>query len=151
MSRIRIVVGPQAFDLGQEYAALVTGDVDSGAVAAFVGRVRDFGPDSVMTLEHYPGMTEKALAAIADTACARWPLAAVTVIHRVGPLAAGDEIVLVLTASRHRRAAYDANAYIMDYLKTEAPFWKLEQNSAGRQWVEAREEDDTERQRWEAP
>ncbi|WP_148715744.1 molybdenum cofactor biosynthesis protein MoaE [Chitinolyticbacter meiyuanensis] len=150
MSRIRIVVGPDDFDLSRECAALIQHDIESGAVAAFVGRVRDFGPDSVMTLEHYPGMTEKALAAIVDAASARWPLSAVTVIHRVGPLAAGAQIVLVLTASRHRRAAYDANAYIMDYLKTEAPFWKLEETGAARTWVEAKAKDNVERQRWDS-
>lgn len=148
MNRVRIVVGPEQFDLGHEYAALTANDVDSGAVVAFVGRVRDFGLDSRLTLEHYPGMTEKALAAIVAQAEARWPLTAVTVIHRVGELAAADEIVLVLTASGHRRAAYEANAFIMDYLKTEAPFWKLEHSAAGRRWVEAKASDEADKNRW---
>ncbi|MBM3115929.1 molybdopterin synthase catalytic subunit MoaE [Jeongeupia naejangsanensis] len=151
MASITIRVGPDDFDLGAEYAALVAGEADSGAVVAFVGRVRDLSLDrhvAVLELEHYPGMTEKALAKIADSAAARWPLTAVTVVHRVGPLHPADQIVLVLTASAHRHAAYDANAYIMDYLKTEAPFWKRESDGQTAHWVDARDSDSEAIQRW---
>ncbi|GHD61835.1 molybdopterin synthase catalytic subunit MoaE [Jeongeupia chitinilytica] len=151
MARITIRVGPDDFDLGREYAALVADEADSGAVVAFVGRVRDLNLAqhvAVLELEHYPGMTEKALARIAADAAARWPLTAVTVVHRVGPLHPAEQIVLVLTASAHRHAAYDANAFIMDYLKTEAPFWKRESDGNTARWVDARDSDAEAMQRW---
>ncbi|WP_432722490.1 molybdopterin synthase catalytic subunit MoaE [Jeongeupia wiesaeckerbachi] len=151
MTRIAIRVGHDDFDLGREYAALVADEADSGAVVAFVGRVRDLNLDrhiAVLELEHYPGMTEKALAKIADQAATRWPLTAVSIVHRVGPLHPSDQIVLVLTASAHRHAAYDANAFVMDYLKTEAPFWKRESDGQSSHWVDARDSDAEAMQRW---
>jgi molybdopterin synthase catalytic subunit len=135
------------FDVGAELAALSAGDDDAGAVASFVGLVR--GADvGAMTLEHYPGMTEKSLAAIVDDACGRWPLRAVRVIHRVGRLLPGERIVLVAVSSRHRQAAFAACEFIMDYLKTQAPFWKHEETPAGGRWVDARESDDEAARRW---
>ncbi|BCL77168.1 molybdopterin converting factor subunit 2 [Jeongeupia sp. HS-3] len=151
-ARIAIRVGEADFDLGAEYAGLIAAEADSGAVVAFVGRVRDLNLDTqvtVLELEHYPGMTEKALTRIAEQAAARWALTAVTVIHRVGKLHPAEQIVLVLTASTHRHAAYDANAYIMDYLKTEAPFWKREFDGDSAHWVDARESDTEAMQRWQ--
>lgn len=138
------------FDVGAEIAALTAGEHDIGAVVTFTGMVRDMGggPGQAMTLEHYPAMTEKALAAIEAEARARWPLSGATVIHRVGRLAPGDPIVLVVTASRHRQAAFDAAAFLMDYLKTRAPFWKKETTAAGEAWVEARDSDDAAAARW---
>jgi molybdopterin synthase catalytic subunit len=134
------------FDIGAEIDALTAGRTDIGAVATFTGLVRDFGGDGeAMTLEHYPGMTEKALEAIAAEAAARWPLAGATIVHRVGRLAPGERIVLVATASRHRAAAFEAAEFLMDYLKTRAPFWKHE---AGAGWVDARETDDAAAARW---
>jgi molybdopterin synthase catalytic subunit len=136
------------FDVGAELAALAAGDDQAGAVASFVGLVR--GADvAAMTLEHYPGMTEKALAEIVAQARDRWPLGGVRVIHRVGRLLPGDRIVLVAVASRHRQAAFAACEFIMDYLKTQAPFWKREETAAGARWVDARESDDEALERWE--
>jgi molybdopterin synthase catalytic subunit len=139
------------FDVSAEIAALTAGDTDIGAVVTFTGLVRrvgdDPGPQS-MTLEHYPGMTEAALAEIEAEARSRWPLSGVTVIHRVGPLVPGDRIVLVATASRHRQAAFEAAEFLMDYLKTRAPFWKKERSAAGEAWVDARESDEAARARW---
>ena len=145
---IHIRVSEADFDLGAEYAALQT-STGIGAIVAFTGLVRDWPGGSAMTLEHYPGMTERALGQIAENAQARWPLTGITLIHRVGRLAPGEQIVLVLTASAHRKAAYEANEFIMDYLKTEAPFWKQETGAAGTHWVDAREADTAARQRWE--
>lgn len=146
-----IVVQTQDFDVAAEYARLA-GNPAIGAVVMFVGRVRDLNPEPeliALELEHYPKMTERALRQIVQTARARWPLDAVTLIHRVGALYPAEQIVLVLTASAHRHAAYAANAYIMDYLKTEAPFWKKEQTQSHSVWLDARESDQTARQRWE--
>ncbi|MFT4172589.1 MAG: molybdopterin synthase catalytic subunit MoaE [Rhodocyclaceae bacterium] len=138
------------FDVGVELAAL--GEVaGAGAVASFVGVVRGGdGPDAIdaMTLEHYPGMTEKSLAAIVEEAQSRWSLLGVRVIHRVGRLLPGERIVLVAVATRHRQAAFDACAFIMDYLKTRAPFWKKEETARGAHWVDARESDDAAALRW---
>ncbi len=145
---IHIRVGEADFDLATEYQAAQAAP-GSGAIVAFAGLVRDWHGAKAMRLEHYPGMTEKALARIADQACQRWPLNAVRIIHRVGTLQPGAQIVLVVTASAHRLAAYDANAFIMDYLKTEAPFWKQEVSEQGAHWVDARASDDAARQRWE--
>lgn len=146
--QVAIRVQENDFDLAAEYARLAD-DVAIGAIVAFVGRVRDDGALSALELEHYPGMTEKSLAGIVAAAQARWPLQAVTLIHRCGKLAPAEQIVLVLTASSHRAAAYEANAFIMDYLKTEAPFWKREHSPQGMIWVDARESDQTSKARWE--
>ena len=138
------------FDLGAEVAAMTEGRSDIGAVATFTGLVRDFAADkgAAMTLEHYPGMTEKALAEAEAEAAGRWPLAASLVIHRVGRLVPGDRIVLVATASVHRRAAFDAAEFLMDYLKSRAPFWKKEEGPDGASWVAARDEDEAALDRW---
>lgn len=148
---MKIVVQTQAFDLGAEVDALRAGRADIGAIASFVGLARDINEGSgvgAMTLEHYPGMTEKALAALVDEARARWPLLDVTVIHRVGRLLPGDPIVLVAVASQHRGEAFAACEFIMDALKTRAPFWKKEETPAGERWVEARASDDAAAARW---
>lgn len=137
------------FDIGAEIAALTQGHADTGAVVTFTGLVRDMGTGAgAMTLEHYPGMTGKALEAIAREAAARWPLGGLTIIHRVGRLDPGARIVLVVTASRHRSAAFEAAAFVMDYLKTRAPFWKKEETAAGGAWVDARADDDAAAARW---
>jgi molybdopterin synthase catalytic subunit len=146
-----IQVQTDDFDVAAEYARLA-GDATIGAVVMFVGRVRDLNPEPeliALELEHYPKMTERALLQIVQDARTRWPLDAVTLIHRVGPLHPAEQIVLVLTASAHRHAAYAANAYIMDYLKTEAPFWKKERTLSQSVWLDARESDQAARQRWE--
>lgn len=135
------------FDVGAEIAALTAGGIDAGAVASFVGLVRG-GEIRAMTLEHYPAMTEKALNEIVAEARRRWDLLGVRVIHRVGRLLPGDRIVLVVVTSGHRQAAFAACEFIMDYLKTQAPFWKLEETSAGSQWVDARESDAAALSRW---
>ena len=150
---VSVSVQREDFDIGAEIAALAAGDTEVGAVVSFTGRVRGSGAGGAiasMELEHYPGMTERALEAIAEEAAGRWPLRAVRVIHRYGPLAPGDNIVLVLTASRHRRAAFEAAEFLMDYLKTRAPFWKKETGPGGEtRWVDARESDDAAARRWE--
>jgi len=147
----RVRVQETDFDVGRELEALARGCKDIGAIASFVGLVRgenDGDAIAGMTLEHYPGMTEKALEGICDEAHARWRLLDMLVIHRVGRLAPGDRIVLVGVASAHRGDAFAACEFIMDYLKTRAPFWKREDTSAGSRWVEARESDDSAAQRW---
>jgi molybdopterin synthase catalytic subunit len=147
-----IRVQAEGFDLGAELAALSAGNLGIGGICAFVGKVRDFAEDgqvSAMTLEHYPGMTERQLAEIEAEARRRWPLEAVLVIHRFGRLTAGDDIVLVATASAHRDAAFESCRFLIDWLKTRAPFWKLEHGAAGDAWVEAREDDDLAASRWE--
>ncbi len=139
------------FDVGAEIAALSVEGGDAGAVASFVGLVRcdkSAGGIQAMTLEHYPGMTEKALAEIVAEARRRWPLIAVRVIHRVGRLLPGDRIVLVAVSSSHRQAAFAGCEFIMDYLKTRAPFWKREETALGSRWVDARESDDEALRRW---
>ncbi|HEY8354844.1 MAG TPA: molybdopterin synthase catalytic subunit MoaE [Methylophilaceae bacterium] len=139
------------FDVGVEIAALRRARRDVGAVVSFIGQVRDFNEGdtvSAMTLEHYPGMTEKALTEIVDQAKTRWDILDALVIHRVGELKPLDQIVLVAVSSAHREEAFSACQFIMDYLKTEAPFWKKEQTSAGARWVEARASDDAARERW---
>jgi molybdopterin synthase catalytic subunit len=156
------------FDAGAEVAALTAGDMEAGAVASFVGLVRadkmadtKVGPGGMkypeagtvavraMTLEHYPGMTEQALAAIVDQARERWSLRAVRVIHRVGRLLPGDRIVFVGVSSAHRGDAFAACEFIMDYLKTRAPFWKKEETPDGGRWVDARESDELAASRWQ--
>lgn len=137
------------FDVGEEVAAVTAGTDNAGAVASFVGLVRG-GEIQAMTLEHYPAMTEKALNEIVVEARRRWQLLGVRVIHRVGRLLPGDRIVLVVVSSSHRHDAFAACEFIMDYLKTQAPFWKREETAAGSQWVDARESDDAALQRWSA-
>ena len=148
---MKIAVQPEAFDLGAEVDAMRAGRTDIGAIASFVGLARDLNEGSgvaAMTLEHYPGMTEKALAALVNEANTRWTLLDSTVIHRVGRLLPGDPIVLVAVASMHRGEAFAACEFIMDYLKTQAPFWKKEETPEGERWVEARASDDTAAARW---
>lgn len=147
-----VAVQTDDFDIAAEIDRLTEGNLEIGAVVTFTGLVREMtgaGAINEMVLEHYPGMTEAALEEIVAEAHARWPLSGARVIHRVGPLAPGDRIVLVLTASRHREAAFDAAAFLMDYLKTRAPFWKREAGAHGAAWVDARETDDTAARRWE--
>jgi molybdopterin synthase catalytic subunit len=150
---LEITVQQADYDLGREESALASQAPDAGAVVAFQGRVRGHDgpvPLSALHLEHYPGVTEAEIARIAAIAARRWPLLACRVIHRVGRLAPGDAIVLVLVASSHRRAAFAAAEFLMDYLKTEAPFWKREEFADGTQhWVEARGADQDACQRWQ--
>ncbi|MFM9972171.1 MAG: molybdenum cofactor biosynthesis protein MoaE [Burkholderiales bacterium] len=144
-------VQSEDFDAGAEIAALRRGDAKIGAVAAFIGLVRDINDDSQiqsMTLEHYPGMTERSLEGIVASAKARFGVEHALVIHRVGELRPTDQIVLVVTAGGHRGKAFSACEFIMDYLKTEAPFWKKEQATEGARWVESRHSDDQARERW---
>ncbi len=150
-----IKVQTEDFDVGAEIAALTAGRTDVGGIGCFVGTVRDNGSRGAasavvgMTLEHYPGMTEREISKIADQAAERWPLLGCTIIHRVGSLRPGDNIVLVIAASAHRQAALDATAFLIDWLKTKAPFWKREDFAVGGgAWVDAREEDDTAASRW---
>ncbi|TXH32593.1 MAG: molybdenum cofactor biosynthesis protein MoaE [Rhodospirillaceae bacterium] len=149
-----IRVQQEDFDIGAELARLSDGDHSVGGIASFIGLVRDMTPDGAigsMTLEHYPGMTEKQLAAIEAEAQRRWPLQASLIIHRYGRLAPGDRIVLVATASAHRQAALEACAFLIDWLKTKAPFWKMEDGTAGAHWVEAKTSDDAAAERWARP
>jgi len=140
---MKISIQTEDFDLGLEVLDIQQ-DNRIGAVASFVGQVRDVP----MTLEHYPGMTERALQKIVDEASARWQVMDCTVIHRVGALKPTDQIVLVAVASAHRGDAFAACEFIMDYLKTRAPFWKKEQTGKGTRWVEARQADDVAAERW---
>ena len=140
------------FDVGAELAALSAGNHSVGGVCSFVGLVRDMNPGgeiSAMTLEHYPGMTEKMLAGIEAEAQARWPLEASLIIHRYGRMEPGEQIVLVVAASAHREAAFEACHFLIDWLKTRAPFWKVEEDGSGEEnWVDARESDDAAAARW---
>lgn len=147
-------VQTEDFDVGAELAALSAGDLDVGAVASFVGLVRASNEGSGvagMTLEHYPGMTEKSLEAIIAEARQRWAVRNALVIHRVGVLKPGERIVMVGVSSAHRGDAFAACEFIMDYLKTRAPFWKKETTPEGERWVDARDSDDSAAQRWERP
>ena len=147
----RVRVQTEDFDVGREVESLTQGRTDVGGLASFVGLVRATNEGHAiqgMTLEHYPGMTEKALDDICAQAHARWDLIDSLVIHRVGPLAPGDRIVLVAVASAHRGEAFEACEFIMDYLKTRAPFWKKEDTPQGGRWVDARESDDVAAGRW---
>jgi molybdopterin synthase catalytic subunit len=150
----RISVQAHDFDVGAELAALTAGRTDIGGIGCFIGTVRDDPAASrqrvsALTLEHYPAMTERAIARITEEAERRWALLGCTVIHRVGRLRAGDNIVLVLAASSHRQAALDATAFLIDWLKTKAPFWKREEFTDGSTtWVEAKETDDAAAARW---
>jgi len=148
-----IRVQREDFDVGAELARLAEGDHAVGGVACFVGLVRDMAgaaPIGAMTLEHYPGMTEKKLAEIEAEANRRWDLAASLIVHRYGRLEPGERIVLVATASAHRDAALDACRFLIDWLKTQAPFWKLEETRDGARWVAARDSDDAAAERWTA-
>jgi molybdopterin synthase catalytic subunit len=149
MARVRVQT--EDFDVGRELDSLTSGRRDVGGLASFVGLVRDANDGHSiqgMTLEHYPGMTEKALEDICAQASARWKLLDIVVIHRVGALVPGDRIVLVGVVSGHRGEAFAACEFIMDYLKTRAPFWKREDTSTGPRWVEARISDDTAADKW---
>ncbi|MDP2124347.1 MAG: molybdopterin synthase catalytic subunit MoaE [Parvibaculum sp.] len=146
-----IRVQAEDFDIGAEVAALTAGRTDIGAVVTFSGLVRDASgnaPVTSMELEHYPGMTEKELARIEAEAHARWPLQATLIVHRIGELKPGENIVLVVAASAHRAAAFEAASFLMDYLKTRAPFWKREEGQGEARWVDARESDDQAATRW---
>ena len=146
MATVRVQAEP--FDAGAEIAALLAGRTDVGGLGCFIGTVRG-GETLAMTLEHYPGMTQRALQAIVQQAEARWGLLGCTVIHRHGRLLPGDPIVLVLATSPHRQAALDATAFLIDWLKTRAPFWKQEERADGTAaWVEARAADDKAAARW---
>ncbi len=152
-----IRVQREDFDVGAEIEKLTAGNHAVGGVCTFVGLVREMvgteggdKPISAMTLEHYPAMTEKMLAEIDAQAQARWPLEGTLVVHRYGRLEPGERIVLVIAASKHREAAFEACHFLIDWLKTKAPFWKLEDTGADAQWVEARESDDKAAERWQA-
>ena len=141
-------IQPEDFDIAAELAALSAGRDDIGAIVTFSGLVRG-GDVTAMTLEHYPGMTERALQKIEAEAKARWPLKATLILHRTGRLLPGERIVLVAAASQTRHAAFEAAAFLMDYLKTDAPFWKNEERADGSSaWVDARETDDSAKARW---
>jgi molybdopterin synthase catalytic subunit len=155
MATIRVQSGP--FEIGHELATLTAGRTDIGGIGSFIGTVRDHARDgagisrpiAAMTLEHYPGMTEQAMARIAARAMERWQLLGCTLIHRVGELAPGEGIVLVLAAAPHRQAALEATGFLIDWLKTRAPFWKKERFVDGtEQWVDARETDEAAAGRW---
>ena len=144
-----IRVQSAAFDYGAECAAFAARATGAGAVVSFLGLVRDdMGRLARMEIEHYPGMTEKALSTIAADSMNRWPLADVLILHRFGSLGAGEAIMMVATASRHRVAAFEAAEFLMDYLKSRAPFWKKEFGPDGAEWVAAKEEDETALRRW---
>ncbi len=147
---MRISVQQEPFDPGEETRSFASGRSDMGAVVTFTGIVRDTGESALeaMEIEHYPGMTEKALTAIAEEARTRWSLGDVLVIHRHGRLTPGEMIMMVATASRHRKDAFDAAEFLMDYLKSRAPFWKREITQAGTEWVAARDEDEEALARW---
>jgi molybdopterin synthase catalytic subunit len=147
-----ISVQTQDFDVGQEYAELIKEDTEAGAVVFFVGRVRDMNHArevTSMSLEHYPGMTEKILAQILDEARVRWNLIAARILHRVGEMHVGEQIVFVGVTSAHREHAFQAAEFLMDFLKTQAPFWKKESTTTGRSiWVDAKEGDEDRARRW---
>ena len=149
----RVSVQTADFDLSAEIGALRAQDPRVGAVVSFLGTVRDMNEGASvaeMELEHYPGMTEQSIEAIIDKACARWPLYGARVVHRVGPLQPLDQIVLVACSAAHRGEAFAACEFIIDYLKTEAPFWKKEQTPEGARWVDARATDDIALEKWSA-
>ena len=147
---MRISVQSAPFDLGHEAQQFAEGHSTMGAIVTFTGVVRDTGDDALvaMEIEHYPGMTEAALTKIAEEASSRWSLGDVLVIHRHGRLVPGEMIMMVATASRHRKDALEAAEYLMDYLKSRAPFWKREVTAQGSEWVAARDEDEEALERW---
>ena len=146
MSEIR--VQKEDFDPGAESAALEDSGGDAGAIATFTGIVRGDGGLTYMTLDHYPGMCESEIGAHVEEARKRWPILGLRIVHRVGQLEPGDRIVFVGVASKHRQAAFQAAEFLMDYLKTRAPFWKLERRGESETWVNARSEDDDSMKRW---
>ena len=149
---VTICIQEADFDVAREIATLTKGRTDIGAVVSFSGICRGGGENdeaiAALTLEHYPGMAEAEITRHADTALSRWPLTGLTVIHRVGRIIPGENIVLVVTASAHRQAAFEAAEFLMDYLKANAPFWKREESAGGTSWVEARHHDDDAAARW---
>jgi len=150
----RISLQREDFDVAAEAAALARGRTDIGALVTFTGICRGAeagAPIAALTLEHYPGMAEAEIARHVEEANARWPLLGVTVIHRYGRIAPGENIVLVLTASSHREAAFAAAEFLMDYLKTRAPFWKQVESASGKTWIEAKDVDETAASRWHKP
>lgn len=155
---IHVLVTTEDFDLAAEYAAVRAQSENPGAVVSFTGLVREIYPESnvsqvdttqTLTLEHYPGMTEQALLRIAAKAVSRWPLQCVRIIHRVGELLPGEQIVLVISSSAHRQAAFESAEFMMDYLKTSAPFWKKQHRGGESYWVDSRESDHQAMQRWQ--
>ncbi len=148
-----IRVQQAAFDLGFEASKFAANQQGQGAIVTFTGIVRDLGQNDLhaMEIEHYPGMTEKALHAIADEAMNRWALGDILIIHRHGRLAAQEMIMMVATSSKHRKDAFEAAEFLMDYLKSRAPFWKREITGTGAEWVAARDEDETALDRWDDP
>ena len=154
MTAATIRIQQTDFDIGHEIAALKSGRSDVGAVVTFSGICRgseNGEPIAALTLEHYPGMAEAEIKRHTDEAISRWPLTGLTVIHRVGRITPGENIVLVLAASQHRQAAFQAAEFLMDYLKANAPFWKREESEKGTSWVEARDHDDAAAARWTKP
>jgi molybdopterin synthase catalytic subunit len=150
-ANVTIRIQQADFDVAREISALTKGRTDIGAVVSFSGICRGSeggAPIAALTLEHYPGMAEAEIARHADTAMSRWPLTGVSVVHRVGRITPGENIVLVLTASQHRQAAFAAAEFLMDYLKANAPFWKREESAGGPSWVDARDHDDDAAARW---
>ena len=146
----KIVIQTKDFDLTTEVELIKSAHSSTGAVVSFIGTVRDSASESLISLkiEHYPGMTEKSLTSIAQTAREKWELESITIIHRVGTLSIGDQIVLVITSSKHRQEAFDSCNYIMDYLKTDAPFWKKEASDKEEKWVINRSSDEKQKNRW---
>ena len=146
----KIVVQTEDFDLTTEVELIKSYSPNVGAIVSFIGTVRDLNNESLvsLTLEHYPEMTEKSLESIANKARDKWELESITIIHRVGTLCIGDQIVLVITTSEHRQEAFDSCNFIMDYLKTDAPFWKKEISDKKEKWVESRETDKKQKSRW---
>ena len=150
-ANVTIRIQQADFDIAREIAALTQGRTDIGAVVSFSGICRSSENDeniAALTLEHYPGMAEAEIARHAETAMARWPLTGVSVVHRVGRITPGENIVLVLTASKHRQAAFQAAEFLMDYLKASAPFWKREEGAGSANWVDAHQRDDAAVSRW---
>lgn len=152
MANIEIFVQEATFDAGAQLNAFSNENSQVGAIISFTGLVRDTpqGDLDRMVIEHYPGMTERALQAIADEAATRWELSAALIIHRYGDLHVGEQIMMVATASRHRNAGFEAAEFLMDYLKSRAPFWKKEFTKSGAEWVEAKEADEAALDRWDA-
>ena len=146
----KIVIQTKDFDLTTEVELIKSAHSSTGAVVSFIGTVRDLASESLISLkiEHYPGMTEKSLTSIAQTAREKWELESITIIHRVGTLSIGDQIVLVITSSKHRQEAFDSCNYIMDFLKTDAPFWKKEASDKEEKWVINRSSDEKQKNRW---
>jgi|TARA_B100000497_G_scaffold77013_1_gene86134 molybdopterin synthase catalytic subunit len=148
----KIIIQHEDFDLTTEVALARASNSSIGAIVSFVGTVRDLDSKNLntMTLEHYPGMTEKSLQSIAENAKIKWKLQSVTIIHRIGKLDINDQIVLVITASKHRQEAFESCNFIMDFLKTDAPFWKKETTTTAEKWVESRTQDIEKKKQWKS-